>query len=237
MSCALDEEMSDEDDKLLGVLRNEYQDITLEEVREFKKYERENRRLDEADARREARRKPKPKPKAQPKEAREAKDADTELSWLSESLYWAQRAKSLRDQENNIDLELRMFLNVLKKRESPRKRKAYSGLSSEKDPYPPVPGKSHGYIRPPKLVGRSKSTRNPIYKNEVCYPPPDFVEWRRKCEEGRQGWIPGPERRRDRLRWRLREKYMYSHPDYHQVEKRRLRIDSIPASHWSNKDV
>ena len=70
-----------------------------------------------------------------------------------------------------------------------------------------------GFIHPPTYQ-ESTRMRFPIYKNEMYYPAPDFIRQLRASEAKSNGYIPGPMNRQDSLRWKIRERIMYSHPDY-----------------------
>jgi hypothetical protein len=114
----------------------------------------------------------------------------------------------------------RQFDECLRVGEPPR-RPRYGPLyrfnfENYKDPYPRVDPSclERGYIKPPWCnAGRR---RFPIYKSDVCYPPPDFVAELHENERKWNPYIPGvAATRQDAMRWKLRERMQYSHPDYH----------------------
>ena len=73
--------------------------------------------------------------------------------------------------------------------------------------------KKGGFIHPPTYQEACRS-RFPIYKNEVYKRPPDFILQYRENERKNRGYIPGPMNRQDDLRWKIKERIIYSHPDY-----------------------
>lgn len=70
-----------------------------------------------------------------------------------------------------------------------------------------------GFIRPPDISNPPRF-RFPIYKRELYYPAPDFIRQQR-IKERKGIFVPSTETRRDDLRWRIRERITYSHPDYY----------------------
>ena len=84
----------------------------------------------------------------------------------------------------------------------------YYGTSERKlDPYPAVKKElAGGFIRPPPV----KPSKKPVGANKK--------KGKRLLYEERHpesSYVPPPERRRDSLRWSIRQKLVYSHPDYH----------------------
>lgn len=85
----------------------------------------------------------------------------------------------------------------------------YYGTAERKlDPYPTVKKKQSGgggFIRPPPV----RASRKPAGPNKA--------KGRRLLYEERfPPYVPGPEKRRDALRWQIRQKLEYSDPRYHQ---------------------
>ena len=85
----------------------------------------------------------------------------------------------------------------------------YYGKAERKpDPYPTVKKSfagGGGFIRPPPI----RASRRPAGPNKA--------KGRRLLYEERfPDYVPGPEKRRDALRWKLRQKLAYSDPKYHQ---------------------
>lgn len=85
----------------------------------------------------------------------------------------------------------------------------YWGTSERKlDPYPAVKKKvtgGGGFIRPPPV----RASRRPTGSNKA--------KGRRLLYEERfPPYVPGPEKRRDALRWQIRQKLEYSDPKYRQ---------------------
>lgn len=71
--------------------------------------------------------------------------------------------------------------------------------------------RGRGFIHPPEMP-KSSRYRYPIYKNEVYTRPPDFIHEFRIAQEN--DFIPSPMLRHDDLRWRIKERIIYSHPDH-----------------------
>lgn len=139
-------------------------------------------------------------------------DPETEVSNYSNKI------SELQKKAISLDLQLQACADTVSV-DSPRKRKKdplyLFDFEDYCDPYAPLdkfkPGA--GFIRPPPHVGIRR--RFPILKSDVCYPPPDFVAQLRASERKPTPYVPGNAQRQDDLRWRLRERFTYSHPDYH----------------------
>ena len=84
----------------------------------------------------------------------------------------------------------------------------YGKAERKRDPYPTVKKSfagGGGFIRPPPI----RASRRPA--------GPGKAKGRRLLYEERfPDYVPGPEQRRDALRWKLRQKLAYSDPKYHQ---------------------
>jgi len=78
--------------------------------------------------------------------------------------------------------------------------------------YPYLKQKGRGFIHPPSL-NKSSRYRFPIYKGEVYSRPPDFIHEYRIAQAN--DFTPFPDQRHDDLRWRIKERIIYSHPDYY----------------------
>ena len=129
---------------------------------------------------------------------------------------WITKIQQLQQKANAIDLQLQACCEIC----SNEGRYSCSPLyffnyENYKDPYPKIRKCSggHGYILPPPW--RAFRHRYPIYKNEVYSRPPEFISELRAMERKPRPYVPGNEQRNDDLRFRLREKIRYSHPDFH----------------------
>ena len=135
----------------------------------------------------------------------------------TEEANWTGRLRQLQQKAMALDLQLEACTDICQEEE-----KSTSGpplyrfnFENYKDPYPTLAKSAGGmgYIKPPKHV--CIRMRFPIYKKDVCYPPPDFIRQMREVEKLPKPYVPDEKNRQDELRWRLRERMIYSHPDYH----------------------
>lgn len=118
---------------------------------------------------------------------------------------WSKRIRTIQSKAQDLDsqiIECRKAIvddDVGDEKDVP----LYFGTSERKlDPYPTVKKKmSGGFIRPPP-VRTSRKTTGPKGRR-LLY------------EERNPEYIPPPERRRDELRWQIRQKLIYSDPKYH----------------------
>lgn len=129
---------------------------------------------------------------------------------------WISKIQQLQQKANAIDLQLQACCEVC----SEEGRYSCSPLyffnyENYKDPYPKIRccKGGRGYIYPPPW--RANRRRYPIYKNEVYSRPPDFIHELRAIERKPRPYVPGNEQRNDDMRFRIREKLRYSHPDFH----------------------
>lgn len=124
---------------------------------------------------------------------------DREISELS------QRLKLLKNKGKELDEDIKQCKLAITN--SPNEIvdvPIYFGpnANNQRDPYPVVSiRKTGGFIRPPPIRG----TRKHIHPNghKLTY------------EERFPYYIPVPERRQDELRWKIRQKLIYSDPKYH----------------------
>ena len=129
---------------------------------------------------------------------------------------WLKKIQQLQQKANAIDLQLQICCEICSDEEryscSPL---YYFNYENYKDPYPKIRccKGGRGYILPPPW--RANRRRYPIYKNEVYSRPPDFINELRALERKPRPYVPGNEQRNDDLRFRIREKLRYSHPDFH----------------------
>lgn len=129
---------------------------------------------------------------------------------------WISKMQQLQQKANAIDLQLQACCEVCS--EDGRYSCSplyYFNYENYKDPYPKIRccKGGRGYIYPPPW--RANRRRYPIYKNEVYSRPPDFIHELRAIERKPRPYVPGNEQRNDDLRFRIREKMRYSHPDFH----------------------
>jgi hypothetical protein len=185
-------------------------DLTDETVREFAHY------LDqyESGSSREAHSTPK---RQSPRRARTRVQVDP----AKEEYEWSTRLQNLQARARDLDRELAQCVDLCQDRPSASGLPLYLfNFEDFKDPYPAIAHDKggRGFIRPPPHICTRK--RFPLYKKEVCYPPPNFVAQLRASERKPMPYVPGPTTREDSLRWRLRERLEYSHPDYHGFQRR-----------------
>ena len=135
----------------------------------------------------------------------------------TEEANWTGRLRQLQQKAMALDLQLEACTDICEeeKRSSSGPPLYRFNFENYKDPDPIVAKSAggKGYIKPPKHV--CTRMRFPIYKRDVCYPPPDFVRQMRELEKLPKPYVPDEKNRQDELRWRLRERMRYSHPDYH----------------------
>lgn len=86
--------------------------------------------------------------------------------------------------------------------------------------YPVLKEGPHGFIHPPNCMKPIRK-RFPIYQSEKFSLAPNFVSELRERERREHPYIPGNENRQDALRWRIKERLIYSHPDYYLREQRK----------------
>ena len=118
---------------------------------------------------------------------------------------WSQKLRSIKNKGKLLDHDiLQCKLAITSPCEEIVDVPIYYGPNAEyqRDPYPVVSiRKSGGFIRPPPIKG----TRKHIHPNghKLTY------------DERFPYYLPAPERRRDELRWKIRQKLIYSDPKYH----------------------
>lgn len=120
---------------------------------------------------------------------------------------WNSRIKAIKKKANSLDVQIAECRSaILDPPEHEVDIPMYYGTSERKlDPYPTVKRKyagGGGFIRPPPVKANRKPT-GPKGKR-LLY------------EERFPDYVPPPERRRDSLRWQIRQKLAYSDPKYHQ---------------------
>lgn len=117
---------------------------------------------------------------------------------------WSRRLKSIQSKAQNLDTQISECRKAIvdDQIDDEKDIPLYYGTSERKlDPYPTVKKKmSGGFIRPPPV--RSSRKAGPKGR-KLLY------------EERNPEYIPPPERRRDALRWQIRQKLIYSDPKYH----------------------
>lgn len=128
-----------------------------------------------------------------------------DVSKDDEILEWSSKLKSIKKKGKKLDDHIQRYRSTtIKLSDEIIDIPIYFGPDAERirDPYPFIKKrKSGGFIRPPPIRG----TRKYIHPNghKLTY------------EERFPYYIPVPERRRDELRWRIRQKLVYSDPKYH----------------------
>ena len=129
-------------------------------------------------------------------------DIDEELK------QWNQKMTLLQNKADSLDQNLQQCKSAILNPPTTQPDvdiPLYFGTSEIKlDPYPVVKGEyDGGYIRPPPSKNLKKKTikQNPKGR-KLLY------------EEKFPDYVPPPDRRRDALRWSIRKKLIYSHPDY-----------------------
>ena len=117
---------------------------------------------------------------------------------------WAKKLKSIQSKAQSLDTQISECRKAIIDDEVDDEKDIplYYGTSEGKlDPYPTVKKKmSGGFIRPPPV--RSSRKAGPKGR-KLLY------------EERNPDYVPPPERRRDALRWQIRQKLIYSDPKYH----------------------
>ena len=146
---------------------------------------------------------------------------------LEDRTLWGMEYTERPDPEDSLhaseegDWLTEVGMTVLRKPESGKPRVVLCVRSSVspwtanfKDPYPVIPPSisGMGFIHPPDFL--ASRNRFPIYKKELCYPPPHFIKELRASERGPQPYIPDKYNRLEGG-YKLRERMAYSHPDYH----------------------
>ena len=150
-------------------------------------------------------------PKKRARQPRQPVQVDHE----NEAADWMSRIQRLQRKALSLDAQLQACTEICQDRsKSPGPPLYRFNYENFKDPYPVIdPAVSgQGFIHPPHIL--AARGRFPIYKKDLCYPPPDFIKQLRASERGPQYYIPD---RNNRLEggYKLRERMAYSHPDYH----------------------
>jgi hypothetical protein len=125
---------------------------------------------------------------------------------------WAQRLQAIQAKARTLDSHIQECRSVIMDPPAGGRDTdvgLYFGTSERKlDPYPTVKRQyagGGGFIRPPPVNASRKQpgSKKPSGKR-LLY------------EERFPDYVPGPEKRRDDLRWEIRKKLAYSDPKYHQ---------------------
>ena len=155
-----------------------------------------------------SRRAPAARPKRKPRKP-------VEVDHENEAADWMSRLEKLQKKAASLDLQLQACTEIC----APKPKSAGPPLyrfnyDNFKDPYPVIPPSisGMGFIHPPDFL--ASRNRFPIYKKELCYPPPHFIKELRASERGPQPYIPDKYNRLEGG-YKLRERMAYSHPDYH----------------------
>ena len=152
-----------------------------------------------------------PAKKAPAARAARRNDADSDSMNDEETDDFEQRIKALREKAASLDETLQQCRDVVLSPPDDGPDEVdvplYAGTSERKlDPYPTVKKQYvGGFIRPPPV----KPSKRPLGAAKK--------KGKRLLYEQRHpesSYIPPPERRRDALRWSIRQKLIYSHPDY-----------------------
>jgi hypothetical protein len=125
---------------------------------------------------------------------------------------WANRLRAIQAKGKKLDSQMRECQSALT--DSPRDDHPYQDVSlyygtSERQlhPYPVVPKSvagAGGFIRPPPIRASRKAAGGDSRRGK-----------RLLYEERFPDYVPPPERRRDDLRWKIRQQLAYSDPKYH----------------------
>lgn len=158
-----------------------------------------------------------PPKKASPKPASPKKSSPKRIQPKSkfddddETAKWTKRMQELRNKADQLDQSLQECRDIIMQDPPEDDGEAvdvpmYFGTSERKlDPYPAVKKEYvGGFIRPP-----------PVKPNKRKNAPVPKKGRRLLYEERFPDYIPPPERRRDDLRWSIRQKLTYSDPAYH----------------------
>ena len=150
------------------------------------------------------------------KSIKKTKKKRVQVDHENEEADWNGRLQRLQQKAMALDLQLEACTDICEEPTNSSGPPLYRfNFDNYKDPYPTLHKSAggRGFIRPPKHV--CTRMRFPIYKRDVCYPPPEFVKQQREMEKMPKPYVPDEHNSQDELRWRLRERMIYSHPDYH----------------------
>ena len=121
-----------------------------------------------------------------------------------EILNWSRRLKAIQAKAQTLDTQIQECRSAIidPPTEEANVPLHFGNSDRKQDPYPTVKRKmTGGFIRPPP-VRQSRKAGGPKGRR-LLY------------EERVPEYIPPPERRRDALRWQIRQKLIYSDPKYH----------------------
>ena len=144
---------------------------------------------------------------------KDEKNQKKKINKIDENEKWSKLIKDWTIKVKELDEKLKETSEITSKKS---KSKPKSFKYNFEDPYPILNPEStgRGFIKPPQLHNAFRK-RFPIYKSEVCYPSPDFIKDVKKKKFQPHNYIPGNSQRQDKMRWELRERITYSHPDYY----------------------
>ncbi|OHT12038.1 hypothetical protein TRFO_18227 [Tritrichomonas foetus] len=162
------------------------------------------------------RKKPKKRKTTKKKKVVKSHQMSLPANFEGEEDIWVTKIQQLQHKANAIDLQLQACCEICA--DDARYSAAplyFFNYENFRDPYPKIKkcNGGHGYILPPNW--RCSRHRYPIYKNEVYSRPPEFIHELRASERKPRPYVPGVEQRNYDMRFRIKEKMMYSHPDYH----------------------
>jgi hypothetical protein len=121
---------------------------------------------------------------------------------------WSKRLRSVENKAHNLDSQIQECKAAILENQYTDVPLYYGSAERGLDPYPAVHRKisgGGGFIRPPSV----RASRRPTGKNA-------HNGKRLLYEQRFPDYVPPPERRRDALRWKIRQQIEYSDPRYHQ---------------------
>jgi hypothetical protein len=151
------------------------------------------------------------RPKTIPSPARKSGGRVDDLG--DEITQWSKKLKSIENKAQNLDSQIRQCKSAIIDSAAGETQYTdvslyYGNAECGLDPYPAVKRKisgGGGFIRPPPV----RTSRRQVGKNA-------HTGKRLLYEQRFPDYVPPPERRRDALRWRIRQQIEYSDPRYHQ---------------------
>jgi hypothetical protein len=126
---------------------------------------------------------------------------------------WSNRLRSIENKAHNLNSQIQECKSAIIDPAADENQYTdvplyYGSAERGLDPYPALNRKisgGGGFIRPlPVRASRRPAGKNPEKGKRLLY------------EQRFPDYVPGPEQRRDALRWRIRQQIEYSDPRYHQ---------------------
>lgn len=156
----------------------------------------------------------KEKPKKKSTKKKKPRKLGPSQNMPNEMDMWEEKVSNWEKKVEALDLQLATCSEI---HESYSSNYIEDPYDEKNDPLSAYPVLKHGpreFIHPPEVI-KPIRRRFPIYKSEIHSLAPNFIQELRENERTRHPYVPGNENRQDELRWRIKERILYSHPDYY----------------------